>query len=194
VITPAKGGGQGSASSGDRAIERAHIGGLGQILGLVLIVLLFRDHAAAREILPARGGDLRQRFVGLALFEGRGGALQVGLRLLNGGLGLSHLLVQIGRFDFSQELSGRDAVSDVGVAGLHVAFGARQKGRFGNGLDVARQHQRSAGLGARGDAEADFGKLLVACVGLGHKLKLAALSRDVAEEEGSHNRHDGHEH
>ena len=123
------------------AFERPHVGGLGLVLRLILIVLLLGDRAAPHQIIPARSGYLGDGFVGLALFQSRVGALQVRLRLHHRGLRLPHLLIQIRRLHFRQKLAGGNAVADVHVAALHIAFGARQDGRFRHGLNIAGQHQ-----------------------------------------------------
>ena len=89
------------------AIECAYVGGLRLILRLILIVFLARHDAAVGEIVPARGGDLGERFVGLALFQSRRGALQIRLRLLYRGARLHNLLIQIRAPRFPPEVARR---------------------------------------------------------------------------------------
>ena len=122
-------------------LQRLHVGRLGLILRLVLIVILLGNGAALHQIVPARGGYLGDGFVGFALFQSRAGARQVRLRLLHRRLRLSHLLIQIRRLHFGQKLAGGNAVADVHIAALHVAFRARQDGRFRHGLNIAGQQQ-----------------------------------------------------
>jgi len=80
--------------------QRSHVGGLGLVLRLILIVLLFRNCSALHQIVPAGSGNLSDGFVGFALLQGRVGACQIRLSLLHGGLRLTHLLIQIGRLHF----------------------------------------------------------------------------------------------
>ncbi len=167
-------------------LQRPHVGGLGLILRLILIVLLFGDRAALHQIVPARGGDLGDGFVGFALFQSRAGARQVCLRLYHGGLRLPHLLIQVRRLHFGQKLAGGNAVADVHIAALDVAFGPRQDRRFRHGLNIARQHQVADGGRFLCRHHGDIGQRVILHVGFGDDLQFPPMMRNVAHEERRH--------
>src|SRR6267143_251234 len=87
--------------------------------------LLLGDRVALEERLPAVGGDLSLP--------------QIGLRRLEIGPGLLELLIDLGRLDLGEELPLLHVGADVEVPGLHVAVGAREDRRVGEGLGGARQ-------------------------------------------------------
>ena len=130
-----------AALDGDGLFERLHARDLRLILGLILVVILLRNHALGDQAGPALRRDAGQLQVGFALLIVRERLLQRRLRLLHVGLGLANLLVEFRRFNFGHRLPGLDAVADVHHAALDVAVRARQDGSFGNRLDVAGQLQ-----------------------------------------------------
>ncbi len=160
---------------------------------LILIVLLLGNRAALHQIVPARGGYLGDGLVGLALFESRVGARQVRLRLLHRGLRLPHLLIQIRRLHFGQQLAGGNAVADIHIAALDVAFGARQNRRFRHGLNIAGQHQVAHRGCLLRRNHGDIGQRVILHAGFGDDLQIAPMMRDVAHEE-RRQKDRGHQH
>jgi hypothetical protein len=121
--------------------ERLHVGLLGRPLQPVGVVLLARNHALFRQVVPALGRHPRQVLVAPPLLQRRFRLLDRAVGLVHRRLGLSNLLVQFGSFDLGQNLPLFHPVADIGVAPLDVAAGARQDRRFRDRLDVARQNQ-----------------------------------------------------
>ncbi len=62
------------------------------------------------------------------------------LRLLDGGFGLSDLLIQLRRFEGRQYLPGCHVAAYVDIPVLQIAAGARVNGRVREGLDVSGEH------------------------------------------------------
>ena len=92
----------------DVGLGRDHFGLLGGEVAGALIHVLARHRIRGQHRLPALGGGLRQRLVGL-------GRSQYSL-------GLQQLLIELWRVDFSQQLPGLYVVADVDVPGLEVAI------------------------------------------------------------------------
>ncbi len=101
-----------------------------------------RHCAVLFEFTPARGRFLRQAQVGLG--EGQRGLrfLERRLRIGYRRAGLLDLLVELGGFDFGKTLAGLDVIAVIGEAFHDVTVGARENGRFDEGLQFAWKLQR----------------------------------------------------
>ena len=74
--------------------------------------------------------------------------LQCRLGLLQVGLDLANLQVQLRRFDFGNGLARLNTVADIHQAALNVAVGARQDGSLRDRLNVAGEFQFTLAGGA----------------------------------------------
>ena len=109
------------------------------------VVILLRDHALIGQLVEPVEGDVRQVLIAARLLQAGFGLLHRRVGLLHSSLRLQDLLIELGRFDFRQYLAGGDAVANIGDALLHIAAGAGEHGRLGDGLNVTRKNQAVGG-------------------------------------------------
>ncbi len=104
---------------------------------------------------------------------------------------LENLLIELGGFDFGNDLAGFDTVADIDGAFAEVAGGTGDDGGFGDGLYVARQHQAAIAGGTDRSGEVDNRHAADGVAGLGGEDLFAALAGEVADEETGNDKDDG---
>ncbi len=111
----------------DVRLRRLDLGDIGVVCEGVLVDVLLGDGVGAGQRLPALRADLRELGIGL-------GDAEVGARL-------HELLVEIGRIDFGEHVSGLHLAADIVLPGFQVARDARVDGRTDVGFQAPGQVQ-----------------------------------------------------
>ncbi len=117
------------------------------------------------------------------MIESGPGALQIRLRLRDGGLSLTHLLIQIRCFDFGQELPRADAISDIHKPAFDVAFCAGQDRSLGDRLNISGERQLADRSGLLYAHYADVRQRRILRVGLSGHGEFPLVVWNVANEE-----------
>jgi hypothetical protein len=102
----------------------------GEVAGLFIRVLL-RDRILLEHLGPAFGGRRCKLFVRL--------------RIVQIGLGLQQLLVEIGRVDHTEQLSGFHMRADIRIPRMQIAWHPGINWRVNEGRQMARQDERLRG-------------------------------------------------
>ena len=110
--------------------------------------------------------------------------MQVGLGQGEFRAGLLELLVQVGRFNLSQQLSGLNMRADVGDPVFKIAIGSRKNGGFQPGSDFGRQPETVSGFFRQGRDDRHRGDQQLTCIGI-RRLSLTQ-SRNEAKRERAH--------
>jgi len=165
------------------ALRGSHVRHLRLVVGLLLVAVLPRQHAAGDQRLVAVVGDLVQRKLRLLL-------LQLRLRLVELLFGLIHLRIQIRRLDDRQQLAFANVVADIDVSPLQVAIGPRVYRRFDQRRRSSRHHQAAAAGRPLHLHRLDLGVSIPVLGGQLVGLPLRGQTRDHARDQ--RNRHQHH--
>ena len=150
--------------------------------GFLLVGVLAGDGAAFEQIVVALPGHFGEVPLRLGLHERSLCLAELLAGLRQGGAGLGHLLIEVGCFDFGQQLAGMHTVADIDIAFANVTGGARIDGGFGDGRDAAGQQKLGIARGLHDLRHGDGGQGSPLLAGGGVGGTVAVAARQVSDE------------